>query len=109
MAPRTTSKARRASLRRDAAIERLRRSTTWVSAAAIALIGVFSAAVATALPGHSRSSPAPANVQSQSGASPATATIPPSSSGAASQLQPPTAPPTTAPPVTAPPVVSGAS
>jgi len=120
MAPKPTTSAQRNTLRRDAAIERLRRSTTWLSAAALALVGVFSAAVATTLPGHRAASPQPAT---PAPTTPVPATTVPSappatSAGAPGQLQPPAAPPTappatappaTAPPVTAPPVVSGAS
>lgn len=85
--------------RRDEGLELLSKGTRFLAAGAFVAVGVFSAAVAKGLPGHSA---APARTVTPATTAPTT--VAPSDYGASSQT---VAPPTTPPQTTyQPPVVS---
>jgi hypothetical protein len=79
---------------RDAGLRRVSRTTAWLSAGALAMVGVFSAYVGRALPGASRTT-SPASVVTPTVPTQAPVATTPASGGAVAV---PTAPPATSPP-----------
>jgi hypothetical protein len=76
---------------RDAGLRRVSRTTAWLSAGAVALVGVFTAYVGHALPGTRSTSPA-------SVVTPTVPTQAPVSATPGGAVAVPTAPPATSPP-----------
>lgn len=78
---------------RDAGLRRVTRTTAWLAAGAVALVGAFAAYVGDAFPGTR--SPSPASVVTPTQATQAPVATVPSSPGA---VPVPTTPPVTSPP-----------
>ena len=90
---------------RDLGLTNLSTATRWAAAGALAMVGLFTAAVAHAFPGHHRASTVPASGSSVAG--PQSSGSGTASSDPSGNLQPPATPPasSSSPPV----VVSGGS